>query len=307
MLERIYSTNSKTSNFINRSPVNDGLEVYGFSSRGISFNRNYDSWAYLRKFFIRAVMTPSFVKQALVWSEKNFEEMEGYWKKLYGDDHNELDLSEWLGRLYTDNIFHITANKKVYALANYFNKLSPREKVSVDSTSIMERSSNETLTEPLTDEAIIGNFMETTAGGIDSITSSTCFISYFMAKYPEVKKRVFEEIDSKFTRDQKLTCGELNQLPYCDAVIREISRMHPIAELNYRVNAQEETFNGYVIPAETQIYIHQYAMMELKAYMVLMYRKYDFELVDKNAPLKTHYSIIRACDELKVRVKPRVF
>lgn len=441
MLERIYSTNSKTSNFINRSPVNDGLEVYGFSSRGISFNRNYASWAYLRKFFIRAVMTPSFVKQALVWSEKNFEEMEGYWKKLYGDEHNELDLSEWLGRIYTDNIFHITANKKVYALANYFNKLSPREKVSVDSTllreseefiqrvgsfvtsllyfmvtpksilylpiggfrqktlqllkgrdnlmndltniitrrreeiantpldepitpdmltmmitvntdrSIMERISNETLTEPLTDEAIIGNFMETTAGGIDSITSSTCFISYFMAKYPEVKKRVFEEIDSKFTRDQKLTCEELNQLPYCDAVIREISRMHPIAELNYRVNAQEEILNGYIIPAETQIYIHQYginmhkahwtnpeefnpdrflnnrenslnltfgggirmcpgrnlAMMELKAYMVLMYRKYDFELVDKNAPLKTHYSIIRACDELKVRVKPRVF
>ncbi|CAG8546265.1 12692_t:CDS:2 [Funneliformis caledonium] len=258
-------------------------------------------------------------------------EMEGYWKKLYGDEHNELDLSEWLSRLYTDNIFHITANKKVYA--------------------IMERISNETLTEPLTDEAIIGNFMETTAGGIDSITSSTCFISYFMAKYPEVKKRVFEEIDSKFTRDQKLTCEELNQLPYCDAVIREISRMHPIAELNYRVNAQEEILNGYVIPAETQIYIHQYginmhkahwtnpeefnpdrflnnrenslnltfgggirmcpgrnlAMMELKAYMVLMYRKYDFELVDKNAPLKTHYSIIRACDELKVRVKPRVF
>ncbi|CAG8497820.1 16964_t:CDS:2 [Funneliformis caledonium] len=203
----------------------------------------------------------------------------------------------------------------------------------------------------MTDDAIVGNFMEAAAGGIDTTSGSVCFVSYFMAQYPEVKKRVFEEIDSKFTRDQKLTFEDLNKLPYCEAVIRETSRFFPTVDLNYRMNTKEEILNGYVIPAETQIYIHHYgmnmheahwsnpeifnpdrflndreksmnfqfgggirmcpgrnlAMMELKAFMVLMYRKYDIELVDKNAPLKTHYSIIRHCDELKVRIKPRVF
>ena len=46
-------------------------------------------------------------------------------------------------------------------------------------------------------------------------------------------------------------------------------------------------------------------MMQLKALMVMLYRKYDVELVDKDNPLKTHYTIVRHCDELKVRMKLR--
>jgi len=46
-------------------------------------------------------------------------------------------------------------------------------------------------------------------------------------------------------------------------------------------------------------------MMVLKAYTVMLYRKYDIELVDKNGPLKTHYTLVRYCEELKVRIKPR--
>ncbi|CAI2164966.1 14835_t:CDS:2 [Funneliformis geosporum] len=175
-------------------------------------------------FFIRAIMSPSFVKQALVWSEKNFEEME---KILCNEIH----------------------------------------------------------TEPLTDEAIIDNLMEATAGVI--------------------------KINLRRTKQT-------------DAVLREISRIHTTFDLNYRVSTRKKILDGYVIPAETQIYIHQYginkhkalwtnpekfnpdrflnnrektlnltfgggirmcpgqslAMMELKTYMVLMYRKYDFELVE---------------------------
>ena len=38
----------------------------------------------------------------------------------------------------TDSALQITANKKVYALANHFNKPSLKEKVNVDSTILKE-------------------------------------------------------------------------------------------------------------------------------------------------------------------------
>ncbi|GBC03326.1 hypothetical protein RclHR1_05070010 [Rhizophagus clarus] len=49
------------------------------------------------------------------------------------------------------------------------------------------------------------------------------------------------------------------------------------------------------------------ALMELKSLLILIYRKYDVELVDMNAPLKYSSDMINVCKELIVRIKPRKF
>ncbi|POG70205.1 cytochrome P450 [Rhizophagus irregularis DAOM 181602=DAOM 197198] len=49
------------------------------------------------------------------------------------------------------------------------------------------------------------------------------------------------------------------------------------------------------------------AIIELKCLLILIYRKYDIELVDMNAPLKYNSDFINVCTELKVRIKPRKF
>ncbi|PKY52100.1 cytochrome P450 [Rhizophagus irregularis] len=49
------------------------------------------------------------------------------------------------------------------------------------------------------------------------------------------------------------------------------------------------------------------AIIELKCLLILIYRKYDIELVDMNAPLKYSSDFINCCTELKVRIKPRKF
>ncbi|CAI2176993.1 16901_t:CDS:2 [Funneliformis geosporum] len=431
LLEKIYTTNLQECNFILRTPPNDGLDEFGSTSKGLLYNRNHDTWTYYRKFFNRAIMSPKFVRQAISWTEEIFEEVEGYWMKLGGDDEIELDLSQWLLRFTTDVIFRITTNKKTNALANYFNNKSPTEKINLDATvlkesedfikrvndfitsmqyflltpkwlryfpggfkqttmrllkerdnmtkdllqlvtqrreeinntpldvsltpdmltmfltvntdrDITEQIANESNTEPMSDEAIVGNFMEAAAGGIDTTAGTLCFISYCMARYPEAKKRLFEEIDSIITTNQKLTHENLNKLTYCDAVIKEVSRLLPVVDINYRMNTNDENLDGYTIPAETQFFINQRGinkhtfnwtnpeefdpdrfinsqdknltfqfgggarMCPLKAFMVLLYRKYDVELIE-NTPMKTHYTIVRHCDELKVRIKTRKF
>ena len=49
------------------------------------------------------------------------------------------------------------------------------------------------------------------------------------------------------------------------------------------------------------------AMIEIKFLLASIYRKYDVELVDINAPLKYVSAIIGTCDELLVKIKPRKF
>ena len=47
------------------------------------------------------------------------------------------------------------------------------------------------------------------------------------------------------------------------------------------------------------------AMIELVGLMALLYRKYEIELVDMEAPLKIKSGIITACTELSVKIRAR--
>ncbi|CAB5195392.1 unnamed protein product [Rhizophagus irregularis] len=49
------------------------------------------------------------------------------------------------------------------------------------------------------------------------------------------------------------------------------------------------------------------AMIELKCLLALIYRKYDIEMADPNAPLKYNSDLITVCKELLIKVKPRKF
>ena len=48
------------------------------------------------------------------------------------------------------------------------------------------------------------------------------------------------------------------------------------------------------------------AMIEMKFLLSLIYRKYDIELADMNAPLEYKYGITRVCKELIVKIKPKI-
>jgi len=44
----------------------------------------------------------------------------------------------------------------------------------------------------------------------------------------------------------------------------------------------------------------------MKNFLAMLYLKYDVELVDKEAPLKTNTGGFTCCEELKVFIKPRI-
>ncbi|CAG8525437.1 1935_t:CDS:2, partial [Cetraspora pellucida] len=48
------------------------------------------------------------------------------------------------------------------------------------------------------------------------------------------------------------------------------------------------------------------AIINILSFMVLMFKKYDIELIDKEAPLKTHTGHLTHCSELKIKIRPRI-
>ncbi|CAG8680121.1 4963_t:CDS:2, partial [Dentiscutata erythropus] len=177
--------------------------------------------------------------------------------------------------------------------------------------------------------------------------------------YPEIKERVSREINSVFDTDlnRPINYEDLSKLNYCEAVIKEVSRLMSIVPVIWRMAIRDDEISDHKFKGSTQfmintpaIHMHeadwkdpesfnpsrfmndsnnsdtqihknsllifgkglrmcpgkQFAMVELKTLMVLLYRKYDVELVDMNAPIKYHYSTVKHCDDLYVRINPRI-
>ena len=191
-----------------------------------------------------------------------------------------------------------------------------------------------------------------------------CFIVYYLGHYSKVKQRLRQELDEVLGNDftKPITHKDLDELEYCDAVIKEAYRLMPIAYAIGRVNVEKDTVGGFNWPEETPFQIlycvmmkrkdywtdpekfdpyrfykieesdkyllekqhaktayslfgggiricpgRKLAIVELKCLLSSIYRKYDIEMADKNAPLNYNSGILTVCNDLIVKVKPRKF
>ena len=191
-----------------------------------------------------------------------------------------------------------------------------------------------------------------------------CFVVYYLGHYPEVKQRLRQELDTVLGKDltKPVTAKDLDELHYCDAIIKEVTRFCPVVFALSRMNLEKDEIGGFSWPEKTSFRIlysammkredywtdpekfdpdrfykvdesdkyipekkkaknvlpifgggirmcpgRKLAMIELKCLLSLIYRKYDIEMVDMNAPLKCKYAHIILCDELIVKIKPRKF
>ncbi|RIA79650.1 cytochrome P450 [Glomus cerebriforme] len=124
------------------------------------------------------------------------------------------------------------------------------------------------LLRPMTDEEIFANILDAIGAGTDTTANMFCFVVYYLGQYPEVKKRLRQELDTVFENDftKPVTYKDLDQLHYCDAVIKEVTRVCPIAFSIGRVNVEKDKVGGFNWPEYTQFSLFYFAIMRNKDY-----------------------------------------
>lgn len=50
---------------------------------------------------------------------------------------------------------------------------------------------------------------------------------YALSQCPKVQEKLYEELKEAFDNPDKFTMAELNNLPYCDLVLKETLRLFP--------------------------------------------------------------------------------
>jgi hypothetical protein len=122
---------SRTNTHWMRFPDRKVSEELGIEGKGIIFNNNFKSWLFNRHFFNQAILSPKFTDEAIDWTNKVFNELEGYWDKLYlkkkeiiKENKNKLDFSEWFDHYTNDIIVKLLTGERSYAMAAYFETLS---------------------------------------------------------------------------------------------------------------------------------------------------------------------------------------
>ncbi|CAG8689257.1 6479_t:CDS:2, partial [Cetraspora pellucida] len=110
---------------------------------------------------------------------------------------------------------------------------------------------------PMSDADIRMIMLEMFIGGSDTTADTFCFIVYFLCKHPDVKEKMIAEIDSIVpTFSDRLSCNDLKKLKYCDAIIKEASRLIPAIPFVFRHTMAEHEIAGYKWPAGTSFHIN---------------------------------------------------
>ncbi|KAF9483153.1 cytochrome P450 [Pholiota conissans] len=99
------------------------------------------------------------------------------------------------------------------------------------------------------------------SAGTDTSVANLHNFVLAMVLYPEVQKRIQAEIDSAVGPGRLPTMADSDQLPYLNAVLRELIRWQPISPiaLPHRLTT-DDVYNGYFIPAGTVVIANSWAV-----------------------------------------------
>ncbi|RIB17060.1 cytochrome P450 [Gigaspora rosea] len=104
----------------------------------------------------------------------------------------------------------------------------------------------------MTDDEIRGIMFDAFAAGTDTTSNTFCFVLYYITHHPEVKEKLLDELRTVFKDDwsRPVTMDDLNKLRYCEAIIKETSRIRPTVSMVSRFGDQVDEVAGYKWPAD---------------------------------------------------------
>ncbi|XP_072415399.1 cytochrome P450 3A21-like isoform X1 [Chiloscyllium punctatum] len=131
----------------------------------------------------------------------------------------------------------------------------------VDSQVTKKQNADSKLTDKaLTDTEILAQALTFIFAGYETSGTTLAFAAYNLAMYPDVQKKLQQEIDETFSNKAPPTYDGVMQLEYMDMVISETLRMFPPAPRLDRVCKKDVQLNGITIPKGTIVMVPSYVL-----------------------------------------------
>ena len=119
--------------------------------------------------------------------------------------------------------------------------------------------------ERMTDKQLRDEALTIFIAGHETTANALAFTFYLLAKHPEVKKKVQQEIANVLTGNE-LTFDLLNKLEYTTMVIKESMRLYPPAWVTVREAAKDDVIDGYQIKRLDKVVVSPYAVQRSEKY-----------------------------------------
>ncbi|XP_055941707.1 uncharacterized protein LOC129971757 [Argiope bruennichi] len=104
-----------------------------------------------------------------------------------------------------------------------------------------------------TDDMLLANILDLFVGGSETLTSSILWFVYSMAAFPDIQKKIVQEIIEIVGPGESPEFHHMKYMPYTYATIMELMRWKTIAALDKRYTVADVSINGYNIPKGTII------------------------------------------------------
>ncbi|MFP3873425.1 MAG: cytochrome P450 [Thiohalophilus sp.] len=109
----------------------------------------------------------------------------------------------------------------------------------------------------MTDRELLDEIMTMIIAGHETSAITLNWVWYFLAKYPEVERKLHAEVDEA-GYDSIPAFDDLEQLPYVKQVVEEALRYYPPVWLYTRRAIADDWLGEYFVPAGTDIFITPY-------------------------------------------------
>ncbi|WP_420427168.1 cytochrome P450 [Algiphilus sp.] len=91
--------------------------------------------------------------------------------------------------------------------------------------------------------------------GLDTVANTTAAITYCVLKYPDVRRRVYEEVDALFAEGDIDESQLFAKIPALQGAIMEAMRLYPIAVAQMRTATKDFVFQGCRIREGEMLYV----------------------------------------------------
>ncbi|XP_037054358.1 cytochrome P450 3A13-like isoform X1 [Peromyscus leucopus] len=138
------------------------------------------------------------------------------------------------------------------------DRLENTQEHRVDFLQLMMNSQNSKDMEsykPLSDLEILAQSITFIFAGYETTSTALSFITYLLAIYPNVQKKLQHEIDAVLPNKAPATYEALVKMEYLDMVVNETMRLYPVATRVNRLSKKDAEINGVFIPKGTVVVI----------------------------------------------------